>query len=108
MTKKSTRPSPTGGRESPTYHLRLFVAGDEPNSAVAKASLDKICSEHPERSCRVETIDILEDSRPAIEERVLVTPALVVQGPQHRTVIFGNLADAGKVLAALQIVRKDI
>jgi len=108
MTKKSTRVSPGSRRESATYHLRLFVAGDEPNSAIAKASLDRICSEHPERDYRVETIDVLQDFRPAIEERVLVMPALVVQGPERRTVIFGNLADAEKVLAALQIAGEDV
>jgi circadian clock protein KaiB len=102
MTKRLKRPS-SGQRESPTYHLRLFVAGDEPNSAIAKASLGRICSEHPERIRGIETIDVLQDSRPAVEERILVTPALVVQGPGQRTVIFGNLADVGRVLATLRI-----
>jgi len=102
MKKRVKRPS-SDRREPPTYHLRLFVAGDEPNSVIAKASLGRICSEHPERSCSIETIDVLQDFRPAVEERILVTPALVVQGPGHRTVIFGNLTDTSKILAALRI-----
>ena len=35
---------------------------------------------------------------------MLVTPALVITEPGSRTVIFGNLADTGKVLAALKVV----
>lgn len=101
MVRKSTPDGGDGGN-SPEYHLRLFVAGDEPNSAIAKASVNRICSEHLGPRCRVEIIDVLEDVQAAREEKVLVTPALVIRGPQHRTVVCGNLAEVKKVLAALQ------
>lgn len=103
MTKRATRQPQGGKRNPPEYHLCLFVAGDEPNSAMAKASLDRICSEHPGQLCQIEIVDVLKDLRPALEEKVLVTPALVIRGPERRTVIFGTLADTGKVLAALQV-----
>ncbi|MGE5294929.1 MAG: circadian clock KaiB family protein [Solirubrobacterales bacterium] len=102
------RRSANGEADSPSYHLRLFVAGDEPNSAMAKASLEKVCSEHRERDCRIEVIDVLQDSRLAVEENVLVTPALVVRGPERRTVILGNLADAEKVLAVLHVETRNV
>lgn len=102
MAKKAAG-QPQGGKGSQAqYHLRLFVAGDEPNSALAKASLDKICAEHPEQRCRVEIVDVLTDFQAALDEHVPVTPALVIRGPERRTVVFGNLADPAKVLAALQ------
>jgi circadian clock protein KaiB len=91
-----------GRRKSPKYHLRLFVAGNEPNSAMAKASLDKICSTYLEQGCQIDIIDVLEDFRPALEERILVTPALVIIEPGPRTVVFGNLTDTQKVLNALR------
>ncbi len=99
--KKQTRagPASTAG-----YRMRLFVAGDEPNSTIARESLDRICSTYLNHNCQVEIIDVLKDFRPALEEQVLVTPALVITGPGPRTVIFGNLADTGKVLAALKVV----
>lgn len=108
MTKRSIKQPRRGNGNAPEYRLRLFVAGDEPNSAIAKASLDRICSEYLKRRCQCEVIDVLQDSRLALEERVLVTPALVVRGPEHRTVIFGNLADTGRVLAALGVERKNV
>jgi circadian clock protein KaiB len=103
MTKKSKKQPQGGDTGSPGYHFRLFVAGDEPNSAIAKASLDRICVEYLEQDCRVDVIDVLEDFRPALEEKVLVTPALVILAPGRRVVIFGNLSDTKKVLDALQI-----
>jgi circadian clock protein KaiB len=98
------RQTRAGAASRRKYRMRLFVAGDEPNSAIAKEALDKICSTYLNGNCRVEIIDVLEDFRLALEEGVLVTPALVVFEPGPRTVIVGNLADTGKVLAALKVV----
>jgi circadian clock protein KaiB len=93
-----------GPKVSPKYRMRLFVAGNEPNSAIARESLDRICSTYLNGNCQIEIIDVLKDFRPALEENVLVTPALVIVEPGPRIVIFGNLADTGKVLAALKVM----
>jgi len=98
--KERARDGRTG---SPKYRLRLFVAGDEPNSVIARASLDEICSTYLKHECQIEIIDVLENFQPALEERVLVTPALVIIEPQPRTVVFGNLTDTKKVLSALKV-----
>jgi circadian clock protein KaiB len=93
--------------KSARYHFRLFVAGGEPNSALARAALDEICSQHLEGSCTVETVDVLEDYQPALAENILVTPALIIEKPKPRMVIFGNLSDKKKVLAALQVAEEN-
>lgn len=93
----------TAGKKSARCSVRLFVAGDEPNSALAKASLDEICSTYLDHNCEVEIVDVLKDFRPALAENILVTPALIVNRAGTRTLIFGNLSDTGKVLAALQL-----
>lgn len=100
--KRQARDGPEAS--SPKYHMRLFVAGNEPNSTIARESLDAICRTYLANDCQVEIIDVLKDFRPALEERVPVTPALVIAGPGPRTVVFGNLADTKKVLAALKVV----
>lgn len=92
--------------QSARYCLRLFVAGDEPNSALARAALEDICTRHLQGRCEVETVDVLQDFQPALAENILVTPALVIEKPQPRTVIFGNLRDKKKVLAALQVTEE--
>lgn len=91
---------------SPRYHFRLFVAGTEPNSTLARAALRDICANHLKGECQVDTIDVLEDFRPALEGNILVTPALIIEKPKPRTIIFGNLTDKRKVLAALQVTEE--
>lgn len=95
-------PNPNGAGGPEPCSLRLFVAGNEPNSALARASLQKVCELCPPGSCTVEVIDVLEDFQPALAENILVTPALVIHRAGARAVIFGNLTDTDKVLAALQ------
>jgi hypothetical protein len=103
MTTETTRAGPAfeGEGQTAPYCLRLFVAGDEINSAAAKAALERVRAEGLEGDCRIEIVDILRDSRLAVEEGILVTPALLITGPGLRRVVLGNLVDAGKVRAAL-------
>lgn len=82
-------------------HLRLFVAGEEPNSRQARANLEKLCAAHLQGRHRIEIVDVLKDFRAAVAERVLVTPALIVTSQGPRKVIFGNLSDTPRILAAL-------
>jgi circadian clock protein KaiB len=81
--------------------LRLFVAGDEPNSRQARHNLAALCQEYLAGRAEVEIIDVLKDFRAAVAERVLVTPALIVGTPPARVVVLGNLSDTARVLAAL-------
>ena len=81
--------------------LRLFVAGDEPNSKLAKENLERLCEAHLKGICNIEVVDVLEHFDIAIENSVLVTPALIVAAPPPRVTIYGNLSDTTKVMAAL-------
>lgn len=92
----------TGRPEPAQYRFRLFVAGEGTNSVLARAALHEICSEHSEGACEIEVLDVLEDFRVALEENILVTPALIVEGPASRAVIFGNLTDRKRVLAVVK------
>lgn len=83
--------------------MRLFVAGNEPNSALAKASLQRICADYLAGNCRLDIVDVLENFEPALKENILVTPALIVEQAGRRNVIFGNMTDVEKVLTVLEI-----
>jgi len=86
----------------PRYRMRLFVAGDEPNSVLARRNIDQICSEHLDADFKLELIDVFEDFAAAVEENILVAPALVVDEPR-KIRIFGTLKNRKKVLAALNL-----
>ncbi len=81
--------------------LRLYVAGDSPNSATAKSTLRALLARVPGADAKLEIIDVLRDPERALRDGVLVTPTAVrlVPAPERR--IIGNLRDHRAVIAFL-------
>ncbi len=81
--------------------LRLYVAGDAPNSVRAVANLKAICRRWLETDqYELEIIDVLREPLRALEAGVLVTPTLV--GSAAATVsLVGTLDDYERVGQAL-------
>jgi circadian clock protein KaiB len=86
-----------------TFHLRLFIAGDEPNSHRAQENLVHLCNDFLHNDCEIETVDILKDYQSALSANIYVTPALKVEEPKPPITIYGNLNDERKVLSALGV-----
>ncbi|ROQ90118.1 circadian clock KaiB family protein [Desulfosoma caldarium] len=89
----------------PRYRLRLFVAGDEPNSVKAKAMLARLCDTVLRHNCQVIVVDVLQDYQAAIEYHVIVVPTLMVEWPPPVRSILGSLTDEDKVVAALGLLK---
>ena len=89
------------------YLLRLFMAGNGPNSQKALANLRSLCQEHLEGRYTIETVDVVQDFEAAVKDNILVTPALILVAPLPRVVILGNLSDLPTVLAALRVSEGD-
>ena len=89
------------------YLLRLFMAGNGPNSQKALANLCSLCQEHLEGRHTIETVDVVQDFEAAVRDNILVTPALILVAPLPRVVVLGNLSDLPKVLAALRVSEGD-
>jgi circadian clock protein KaiB len=83
--------------------FRLFMAGAGPNSRQALVNLRRLCQEHLNGRCAIETIDVTKDFEAAVRDNILVTPALILVAPRPRVVILGNLSDQPKVLAAIRL-----
>ena len=83
--------------------LRLYVAGDAPNSVEARANLAALLRGRPEDQYQLEIVDFLREPQRAIHDGVLVTPTLVKLAPQPSQKIIGTLRERPKVLAALGI-----
>ena len=95
----STQPMPA----HPQIELRLYVAGELPNSVHARENLRRICEEHLHGRCHVEVVDFLESPQRALADGVLVTPTLIKVAPAPQRVIVGTLADRATVLRALDL-----
>ncbi len=83
--------------------LRLYVAGNAPNSAQAVANLEAICREYLNGAHDLEIIDVLEHPQRAMAAGILVTPTLSKLYPLPTAQVVGNLSDTSRVLLAIGI-----
>jgi circadian clock protein KaiB len=83
--------------------LRLYVAGDAPNSTRARANLRRLLSDVDPDRYRIEVIDCLEQPMRALNDGVLVTPTLVRIEPEPRQIVVGTLSALDRVADALEI-----
>ena len=83
--------------------LRLYVAGDTPNSLLAYANLEKICENHVVGTYSIEIIDLLGDPQLAKADQIFAIPTLVRYSPQPARKIIGDLSNTARVLAALNL-----
>jgi circadian clock protein KaiB len=89
--------------EDPTeaLRLRLYVAGDAPNSIVAVAHLRAVIAECANGRADLEIIDILRDPERGLRDGVFVTPMLVKVAPPPERRVLGSLSDRRFLLAVL-------
>lgn len=73
--------------------VRLFVAGDAPNSRIARENLTRFQETLPNHAVSVEIVDVNERPEAALEEGVFITPALKVMEPAPGGTVYGNLSD---------------
>ncbi|MGB9628830.1 MAG: circadian clock KaiB family protein [Thermodesulfobacteriota bacterium] len=84
-----------------SYHFRLFVAGDEPNSRKAKETIQRFCESRLKGRYRLDVVDVLEDYRSALENNILLAPTLVILAPPPEVKIIGSLNDGRRISEAL-------
>lgn len=103
MNARSAKRGKKIGRSKMAVVLRLYVAGNAPNSAQAVANLEAICQEHLNDAHDLEIIDVLDNPQSAMAAGILVTPTLCKLDPLPATQVVGNLSDKPRVLLALGI-----
>lgn len=90
-------------RRGEGFVLRLFVAGNAPNSERAIANLRAICERYVSAPYRTEVIDVIREPGRAMAEGVLVTPTLIKVAPLPTRTLIGDLNESEAVLSALGI-----
>jgi circadian clock protein KaiB len=83
--------------------LRLYIAGNSPNSARAQRNLAAALEEAADRlhDLDLEIIDVFSEPRRAIRDGVIVTPTLIAIWPAGRSVIMGDLTDTAQLSGLL-------
>ncbi len=75
-----------------SYSVRLFIAGDSPNSRIARENLQNIVRQANECQFEIDIVDVLQNPQLALDHGVYITPALQILKPE-RILVFGNLND---------------
>jgi circadian clock protein KaiB len=88
-------------RTSPKLRLRLYVAGQAPNSVRAIANCRAICDEHFASGHELEIVDLLDHPQRALADGIIVTPTLLKLLPLPARRVIGSLSDTNQVLMAL-------
>jgi circadian clock protein KaiB len=91
-----------------TYILKLYVAGNTPNSMRALKTLRNILETEFRGVYALKVIDVLKNPQLAEEDKILATPTLskILPPPVHR--IIGDLSDRERVLIGLDLLYDEL
>jgi len=81
--------------------LRLYIAGNAPNSLRAISNLKTICDQHFASGWALEIVDLLTHPQQALADGIIVTPTLVKLSPLPVQRVIGTLSDTDQVVTAL-------
>ncbi len=113
MKKSSAKKSPAkrgAAKKSPAktsgsdfFILRLYIAGQTPNSIAAIANLKKICEDKLKGKYRLEVVDLLVKPQLAKGDQIIAIPTLVRRLPPPVKKIIGNLSRTESVIVGLDL-----
>lgn len=94
-----------GNRKSAVakWRLRLYVAGNTPNSIAAFGNLKEICENHMGGKYEIELIDLLRNPQLAAGDQIIAVPTLVRRLPHPVKKIIGDLSNRERVLVGLEL-----
>ena len=98
------RGSPKSTRSN-FWELRLYIAGQTPNSIAAITNLKKICEDQLKGKYRIQVIDLLKKPQLAKGDQIIAIPTLVRRLPPPVKKIVGNLSKTERALVGLDIQR---
>lgn len=91
-----------------TYVLKLYVAGNTPNSVQALKTLKNILETEFKGVYALKVIDVIKNPQLAEEDKILATPTLSKVLPPPVRKIIGDLSDREKVLIGLDLLYEEI
>jgi circadian clock protein KaiB len=83
--------------------LRLFVAGDSPDSAAALANLHALFPNGARAGVDIEVVDVQREPARAERDGIMVTPTLLKVSPAPSCRVLGNLKNGDALLHLLGI-----
>lgn len=78
--------------DPPQIVLRLYVAGQSPNSSRALSNIREYCRLYLSGRHSLEVVDVYQSPETALEDGILLTPSLVVRSASPPRRLVGNLS----------------
>lgn len=88
-------------KKKPSLVLRLYIAGNAPNSVRAISNAQAVCDEHFATRYELEIVDLLDHPHRALTDGVIVTPTLIRLSPLPVQKVVGTLSDTERLLLVL-------
>ncbi|GAB1541518.1 hypothetical protein NUACC21_41890 [Scytonema sp. NUACC21] len=95
-------------KQRKTYVLKLYVAGNTPNSVRALKILKNILEQEFQGVYALKVIDVLKNPQLAEEDKILATPTLSKILPPPVRKIIGDLSDRERVLIGLDLLYEEL
>ena len=86
------------------YVLRLYIADNTPQSAIAYRNLRKLCEQHLAGQYSLEVIDLMKSPELAKADQILAVPTLVRKMPVPIRKFIGTLTDTARVLVDFEVL----
>ena len=93
----------TDSGADPQWLLTLYVSGASPRSAEAIDTVRRITDEELAGRVELRIVDVSEQPAQAISDDILAVPTLVKRWPPPSRRLVGNLADADRLRAGLNL-----
>jgi circadian clock protein KaiB len=90
------------------YVLKLYVAGNTPNSIKALTTLKQILEQEFQGVYALKVIDVVANPQLAEEDKILATPTLAKVLPPPVRKIIGDLSDRERVLVGLELLYEEL
>ena len=91
-----------------TYVLKLYVAGNTPNSVRALKTLKNILEQEFQGVYALKVIDVMKNPQLAEEDKILATPTLSKILPPPVRKLSGDLSDRERVGVGLDLLYEEL
>jgi circadian clock protein KaiB len=85
------------------WSLTLYVSGASPRSTAALATIRRICDEELHGRVDLRVVDVTDEPARLLSDQVMAIPTLIKHEPAPLRRLVGDLADAQRVRAALDL-----
>lgn len=81
--------------------LRIYITGKDPKTKKDVEHIKHILEERVSGQYSLEVLDVLENSRQALEDNIFVTPTILRSSPLPQKKIIGDIRVTGRMLQLL-------